>query len=605
MNASRFRCCALVFRALLALAAGAAHVWAQDATQDKPIELPAYNVTETRDLPKPERWSYARIPGFEVLSSTSDRATQRLVRDFARFHVALGLVWPGVQQASATPAALIICGRGGKFEKFRPAGDTAPDRGAVSFSLRKREESAIVLDFQTKVLNLATVEGATAGAPVVTEDGVTGSGGDPGVEVDSYKQLYREYIRFLLSGVEPRAPAWFEEGVAQIFMAMDVTRTEIVVGKLEDPNTISTEQAAINEAGTGGAAPAQDRDFNAALARRGLLPMGELLAVKHDDPQALNPVGGTWAKQAYAFVHWGLYGDEGRHQKAFVSFIARLDREPLSEALFKECFKKSYKDMGVALRGYIEMTSYRIAGVRAGKGEKLPDAPPFELREATESEVGRITGDTLRLAGHTAAARTAMIAPYIRGERDPALLAAIGLLEHDGGDPVRARKFLEGAAKAKAPRPRAHLALARLRFAEAEAAGVGATPAPGEKIRFSTDQTVNVLTPLFTARSLPPPLPEVYELIAETWARSLVTPAPEHLVVLEEGVRYFPRNAALVHATAVQKVRIGLVADAHALIALGLRVAPTPEFRAKFETLKAALPPAPPAPVPATKAKKS
>ena len=111
--------------------------------------------------------------------------------------------------------------------------------------------------------------------------------------------------------------------------------------------------------------------------------------------------------------------------------------------------------------------------------------------------------------------------------------------------------------------------------------------------------------PAARARSLPPPLPEVYELIAETWARSLVTPAPEHLVVLEEGVRYFPRNAALVHATAVQKVRIGLVADAHALIALGLRVAPTPEFRAKFETLNAALPPAPPAPVPATKAKKS
>eukprot|EP01035_Chromulina_nebulosa_P035913 gene35913-48307_t len=246
MNASRPRCCALAVCSLLMLAVAGR---AQDAAQDKPIELPAYNVTDTRDLPPPERWSYARIPGFEVLSSTSDRATQRLVRDFARFHVALGLVWPGVQQSSATPAALIICGRGGKFEKFRPAGETAPDRGAVSFSLRKREESAIVLDFQTKVLNLATIEGAAAGAPIATEDGVTSAGGgDPGIEVDSYKQLYREYIRFLLSGVEPRAPAWFEEGVAQIFMAMDVTRTEITVGKLENPNEISVEQAAINAA---------------------------------------------------------------------------------------------------------------------------------------------------------------------------------------------------------------------------------------------------------------------------------------------------------------------------------------------------------------------
>lgn len=603
MNAFLRRCRAAVVVVLASGCATPGWLRGQDASQDKPVELPTYTVTDKRDVPPPERWSYTRIPGFEVLSSTSDRGTQRLVRDFARFHVALSLVWPGVQQPAATPAALIICGRGAKFEQFRPAGETSTAHGAVSFSLRNREQSAIVLDFQTKVLNLATVEGGTATAPVVTEDGVGGSTMDPGVEVDSYKQLYREYIRFLLAGVEPRAPAWFEEGVAQIFMAMDVTRTEIVVGKLEDPNTISAEQAANLDTGSTATAPAQDRDFNAALARRGLLPMAELLAVKHSDPQALNPVGGTWAKQAYAFVHWGLYGDEGRHQKAFITFLARLDREPLSEALFKDCFKQSYKEMALTLRGYIEMTSYRVAGVRAGKGEKLPDAPPFELREATEAEVGRITGDTLRLAGHPAKARTALISPYIRGERDPQLLASIGLLERAAGDEVRARKFLEAAAKAKAPRPRAYLELARLRFADAEAAG----PRAEGPVRFSAEQTAAVLTPLFAARNFAPPLPEVYELIAESWSRSLVTPAPEHLVVLEEGVRFFPRNSALVYATAGQKVRIGRIADAHALLTLGLRVAPTPEWREKFAALQASLPPAPAsaAPTPDDKTKKS
>ena len=39
-------------------------------------------------------------------------------------------------------------------------------------------------------------------------------GGDPGFQVAAYRQLYREYIRFLRGGVEPRGPAWFEEGVA-------------------------------------------------------------------------------------------------------------------------------------------------------------------------------------------------------------------------------------------------------------------------------------------------------------------------------------------------------------------------------------------------------
>jgi hypothetical protein len=560
---------------------------AQDVSKDKPLELPTYTVTDSRELPPPEPWLYGRIPGFEVLSNASEKSTKRLVGDFQRFFLALSLVWPGVQQKTAVPTSLIICGRGGKFDAFIPKGKQRSNRAMASLTLRAAEQSAIVIDFQTKVLNLIASEGATAAASAAAaagEDGVSLGGGDPGFQVDAYRQLYREYIRFLLGGVEPRGPAWFEEGVAQIFMAMEVTNTTIIVGKVENPNTISAEQGALNDAGISGTAPAEDRDFNAALAKRRLLGMDEFFAVTHDAPEANNALGGTWAKQAYAFVHWGLYGDQGKHQKAFITFLRRLDREPATEALFKECFKQSYQDMLFTIRGYVEFTNYKIAGVQAGKGEKLPTPPPFELREATEGEVGRIKGDALRLAGHVAAARTAMTTPYIRGERDPQLLAAIGLLERAANDDGRARKFLEAAAQAKAARPRAYLELAKMRFAEA-----AAKPAETQA-RFSAEQTVAVLTPLFTARTQTPPLAEVYELIAEAWARSIITPGTDHLGVLDEGVRFFPRTTALVYATAAQKVRAGLVADARSLIDLGLRVATEAETRRKFETLKASLP---------------
>ena len=569
------------------LAAHGGSLAAQDVSKDKPLELPTYTVTDSRELPPPEPWLYGRIPGFEVLSNASEKSTKRLVGDFQRFFLALSLVWPGVQQKTAVPTSLIICGRGAKFDGFIPTGQQRPNRAMASLTLRAAEQSAIVIDFQTKVLNLSTSEGATAAASTTAaagEDGVSLGGGDPGFQVDAYRQLYREYIRFLLGGVEPRGPAWFEEGVAQIFMAMEVTNTTIIVGKVENPNTISAEQGALNDAGISGTAPAEDRDFNAALAKRRLLGMDEFFAVTHDAPEANNALGGTWAKQAYAFVHWGLYGDQGKHQKAFITFLRRLDREPATEALFKECFKQSYKDMLFTIRGYVEFTNYKIAGVQASKGEKLPTPPPFELREATEAEVGRIKGDALRLAGHVAAARTAMTTPYIRGERDPQLLAAIGLLERAANDDGRARKFLEAAAQAKAARPRAYLELAKMRFAEA-----AAKPAETQA-RFSAEQTVAVLTPLFTARTQTPPLAEVYELIAEAWARSIITPGPDHLGVLDEGVRFFPRTTALVYATAAQKVRAGLVADARSLIDLGLRVATEAETRRKFETLKASLP---------------
>ena len=573
---------------LIGVFALAARLAAQDVRSEPAVELPTYTVTETRELPPPEKWSYARIEGFEVLSSASDRATKRLVQDFQRFYQAIGFVWPGVQRPAAVPAALIICGRGGKFEKFMPAGEQRPDRAMASLSLREREQSAIVIDYEAKVINLRTPEGTAAASAVTTDaDGNSGFNGDPGFEVDAYRQLYREYIRFLLAAVQPRPPAWLEEGLAQIFMAMEITDRRITVGQVEDPNLISAEQAALNQLGTGGTAPQTDRDFNAALARRALLPMEELLSVKADSPVAQNPLGSTWAKQSYAFVHWGLYGNLGKNQRAFVTFLRRLEREPLSEALFKECFKKSYKDMALEIRGYIEFTVHKVAGVEAKKGEKLPEPPPFELREATPAEIGRLQGDTLRLAGHPAEAHLALIAPYIRGERDPQLLAALGLLERSRGDNARARKFLEAAAGAKAVRPRAYLELARLRLADAMAQ-------PAASGQLSVEQTAAVLQPLFTARAQPPPLPEIYETIAEAWSACSVTAGAPHLAVIDEGVRLFPRNVGLVYQDAALKVRAGLVAEADALINLGLRVAPDSAARGRFEALKAKLPPVPP-----------
>ncbi len=589
MNAPLSRC--FVFILLSPLAA-----LAQDVAKQPAIELPTYTVTDTRELPPPEKWSYGRIVGFEVLANASPKATKRLVDDFQRYSLALSLVWPGVQRPTAVPAALIICGRGGKFDAFRPKEDARADRAMASLTLRGPEISAIVIDYEAKVINLVTPEGtaALAAAPTADADGNSvGGGGDPGFAVDAYRQLYREYIRFLMEGMSPRPAAWFQEGLAQIFMAMEVTTTSVTVGLVEDPNTISAAQGALNDSGVGGTAPQEDRDFNAALAHRGLLSMKELFAVANDSETARNTLGSTWAKQCYAFVHWGLYGDNGKHQQAFITFIQRIEKEPVSEVLFKECFKKSYKDMELTIRGYVEFTSHKIAGIQAVKGQKLPQPPPFELRDATEAEVGRIKGDVFRLAGHDAAAHAAMIAPYIRGERDPQLLAALGLQEKAAGDNARARKFLEAAAQAKAVRPRAYLELARMRFADAVD-----HPAAGEM--FSGNQVANVLTPLFTARSQPPPLAEVYEVIGETWAHSAVTPAAAHLAVLDEGVRLFPRNAALVYQDAALKLKAGLVTEAGSLADLGLRIAPDAATRERFQTLKAAVPkPSVPAPAPA------
>ena len=579
MSLPRNRSSALRLLATLALPGS---LLAQTAATAPSLQLPTYTVTAEPELPPPESWLYARIPSFEVLSNASEAKTRHLLGEFQRFTHALHLVWPSLNPPDSVPASLILCGRGDKFGAFLPA-TPGGERAAASVTLRSPDQAAIVLDLQTTVLNLPATEGP---APVVVdaEGNADGSNLNPGFAIDAYRQLSREYVRYLLSGRETPPPAWFTEGLAQLFMAIDITDTSITLGKLADPNLRPDPMAG------GRAALEEDRDFNAALATSALLPMAELLAVSPDSTEARNPLGRVWAKQCYAFVHWGLYGDDGAHQKDFFIFLARLGREPLSEALFTACFKQDYKAMLATLRGYIQVTRHRVAGIRADKGQKIPEPPGVVLRAATQAEAGRMVGDALLLAGHPAAARESYVTAYRRGERDPALLAALGLAELSDSDRPRAQSLLQAALAGHASRPRAGLELARLRLADSLA-----RPQAGNG-RLSATQTSHVLEPLLVARNQPPPLAEIFECMAETWAHSATPPAAADLAAIEDGVRLFARNTELVYRAAELRGQGGYAREAHGLVRLGLRLAADPLTRDRFEKLQAGLPPEPPAP---------
>lgn len=568
--------------------------------QDKPeatgpiIELPKFIVTDTRELPPPESWRYATIPGFEILTNASDKATQRLIRDFDMFRQALGYVWPVPNRPTQT-ASLIICGRGGKFDKFQPADRYVVDAGTASLFLKKGTHAAIVIDLQSTTLNILNIDGIN--------DAATGT--DSGlISVEHDKQLYREYVRYLMSQNEPRAPAWLEEGISQVIMKMTFDKRYIEFAKLEDPNTISAQAAMVAElnalstaedpeAPTLPGAPAEDRDFNAALRRRALVPLDKFFAVSHDSPDAANPLGNNrWAKQAYAFVHMCLYGYKGKYQKAFATFLQRSAREPVTEAMFKECFKMTYKQMLMEIRSYCEFTVYEAKVYQSKKGgpDLIVPPAPLELREATQSEVGRIKGEALILAARLPEARAELIAPYQRGERDPNLLAALGLFEKSNGEDTRARKFLEAAVAGKSVRADANLEVARYRYADAIAQPAGPDGA------LSAAQVAGILGPLQIARRQPPPQAAVYELAGDAWLRSAVDPKPEEAAFLIEGAQAFPTRLRIVYVAAVLAGRAGELRPAHALVDHGVRLAVDATAKKRFEDLKAALPPAPPAP---------
>ena len=564
---------------------------AEPVPADPFVELTPLLVNGSRELPPPQSWRHTTIPKFEVLSSASDRTTQRLLRDFDLFRQALGYVWPLPKRTEA-PTPLIICARSGEFAAFVPAGRSTPDTALASLFLHQGNQSAIVINLAATTLDVLNTD--------VSNDAATGTDSSL-VAVDHDKQLYREYVRYLLSTGETRQPAWLEEGLAQIITRIQFTARTIILARLEETNTVSaaarsvaTFNTGVDPDGNDGAllpgAPLEDRDFNSVLRRRRLLPFQQFFTITADSPEAMNPLGNNrWAKQAYAFVHLCLYGEGGKYQKAFATFLARQANQPVTEALFKECFKLSYDQMATELRGYIDFTAYQAKEYRA-KQDMIIAPPPPELRAATESEIGRLKGEALVLAGKDELAHRELTVPYLRGERDPQLLAALGLFEQTKGTEDRARKFLTAAVAAKTTRPEAYIELVRYRYNDALAARTS------PQTLLSADQVTSLLETLFGARAYPPPRAAVYELAADIWIHGARKPTREDVSYLVQGVRQFPTRLMLTLQTAALCANAGLLEAAHSLVDHGLKIANDPAVRAPFEKLKASLPPLPTTP---------
>lgn len=546
------------------------------------LELPKLTVTDVRRLPPPESWRYAKIPSVEILSEVSDRETQKILRDFQLFTEAITVVWPALKAHQPIPMAFILCEKGGKFAAFVPTVGDDSSISHASLLLQSSDEAAIVLNFRARVIDLKSSDAATS-APVTPQSpsaagvdpslGPSGSGGEMvRIQVDLYRQLCREYVRHQLSFNQPRLPAWLEEGLAQLLVNMKVDPKFIEFAKVEDPNLVSLVPEIQEE-----------RDFNRTLAYRGLMPLAEFFAIGHDSPEANNPLTGTWAKQAQALVHLWLYGEGKRYHKGFAQFVARSTREPVTEAMFQDCFKMNYKEMLTVLRIYLGNTAYVHQEFNAGKNGGLSEPAPLVLRDATEAEIGRIKGDAQVLAGHSELAHDEMLAPYIRGVSDGALLASLGILEKSRGETVRARKFLEAAAQAQVVRPRAYLELAHLRLVQASPAGSLLT-AP---------QAQAVLQPLLIARQQQPVIPEVYELMAEVWLRSETPPSAADLALLNQGVMHFQHRPVLLLSAAELNAKYGDPAAARAMADFGVKLSKTDEARRAFEGILTALPPLP------------
>ncbi len=561
----------------LALALGMVGPWLNAAAADEAaVALPPFIVEE---LAKGPPWRYAESNGFEILSRCSDATTQRVVEAHHQLHVLLDeILPPSLRLKLSVPRTLILYD-----EELQPASSQEVIRSMVRSTPAGPEEDFGAMPggrgFRVPaparrysfLPNLRLWDrDVMAVFMIVRRDDF---------EADRLS-LTHDYVTFLVKNRLPALPAWFVSGILALYHQTTYGGGQLTVEPLEW----------ISEAFTS----ALKKDPKTAPPVGPLADFFSVRLAPRDPVAAVDPVQ-AWLAQAALVVRWGLDADRRAHRQALWTFVARSAVEGTSEKLFTACFGFDYAAAREQLTAYLPTAVRKTARFQPAKRVELPQLP---LANASDGQIARIKGDWERMEvpyvkrisadlapKYLAQARRTLRRAYDRDERDPRLLAVMGLCECDAGEDAAAREYLESAARIGPIRPRANYELARLRLA-----AFRAQPAAADG-RLDVNQTAEVLRPLFAARAEQPPLPEVYELIGEAWAHCISPPTRQHLAVLDEGVRLFPRHTDLVLRAAELNLKHGFPDVAATLIALGLSVASDEPTRAPFIRLQQQLAP--------------
>lgn len=570
---------------LLGCAAAITHA-ATEPKVEMTVQLPPFIIEQ----PAGPKWRYTRIPRFEILSRCHDLTTEQLALAFHRANQLLGLVLPErFQLALDVPQALIFYDEelwpvaeqqavAAMLKSHPPArADGLPAPGA---SPRVQLEPIT----GSKLLGSGPPPGAAvrdsffSNLMLTDADSITTFALVSKSNIDPQRSyLTTAYVRNLLQNRTPALPDWFTAGFMRLYDRMNFEGNTITVKPLRWDAAIVVPAPGTALADRDGAPDvvriASRQEGQSLKARRALelgqqplqlnpadrshqdapaapphetSPAPELRLPRAGFVDGVVPAGdlGPWLEQAELLVSWGLDPANGRAE-AFWQWLDRSTAEPATESLFQECLGLDYAEAARSIIAY--STNHR--GIRWVLPDHLARPPADPVLDATPLQIARLKGEWERLEAryvrrnqpdleeqYVTLARRTLRRAYDRGDRDPRLLASLGLLELDAGKKAEAITLLEQAVQAGVIRPRAYFELARLRYD----ALVGRSTRNDGK--YSAEQVASVVEPLLAGMKQSPPLDAAYELLAHISTQSVAPPSDEVLAALEKGARLLPQK---------------------------------------------------------------
>jgi hypothetical protein len=238
-----------------------------------------------------DNWIEVRSAHFTVLSSASEGATRTLAWQFEQIRSAIAALWPWARVDTSTPFLIIVVKDENGMKTFAPK-YWEQDRNAVrpaSVWIRGDDQHYILLRSDVR-----------------------------GVDTDTqnpYRTAYHAYVSTVLqASFDRRLPLWFEDGLSEVMSNTIVRDSYVSLGPV-----IPSHLQLLN-----------------SQAR---MSLPQLLATTRDSREYLESER-RWVldAQAWAFVHFLMFGEQSTHEKQLARFGGLLQTGTEPAVAFKEAF---------------------------------------------------------------------------------------------------------------------------------------------------------------------------------------------------------------------------------------------------------------------------
>jgi len=338
--------------------------------------------------PTPLGWHSLATPDLTIVGGAPEGTLRRVGFVLRRFRDAVAPVLPAATHPPGKPTTVIVFPRREQMAPF-----------ATRVSQGPYYEAGLFLGGMTSNYILMT-----------TAD-------------DGFDIAYHEYVHLIVHQHLERAPAWFNEGLAEFFRTFSVDADGLAyIGNVPAPHI-------------------------ELLRRQGLMPLVTLLGAGFDSSlYKEHDTASVFYAQSWLLVHYFMLADQGRKAADFMTFVGQLIAGVEPERASQAAFKYGLGTLDDELKAYLARDAFPRQRLPTPPRQGIFDESP--MREVTEADAHTVQGEVLLAMGRYDGALEEFRAALTADPAFPRAHAGYGQVLAQQGRDEEARAHLALAASA-------------------------------------------------------------------------------------------------------------------------------------------------------------